>query len=316
MTREQIERQLSEEITDLRRIMETVALGDFTGEVVVAQYDARLEFLESALRGLIEPRLDVTFGGDSADQHRVPARFLARVVGRLQQSVTRTGWSFHSGAVDEREPPVPIQRALSLDVVAVSPSSFRITFQNPLEEDLSQQELDLRDPRLLETSIGALLSLFEAAQSEHLTEETEELARRIGKGAAKSVQRLLGDLADSGMSTRFNWAGEAERSIDVSPDTAGRLRDWLRSVEERTEEIRMVGTLHGGDDLVGRFIFEDLGGTVYEGRAEPDVMAGKRITETYEAVIEVVTAVADHTGVESHSYVLRALHPDPRRRDE
>lgn len=317
MTTRDTENQIRAEIARHRRFLEeSPAPVDFASRLMDGQLEARVSSLEADLRGLLEPRFDVTLFGQEAEQHRLPASLLGRVITRLQQSVTRIGWTSHAGGTGEGPIPTWIDHLMAMDVVALAPGSFRITLQQPLKEDLLAERLELDDPRLIQTSIESLLTLFEAAQLGHLDEDVEEVAHAIGRGAAKTVQRLLNDLATSGMSTDLHWKGGTERFVELDPDAAGRLRDWLRSVEERTHEVRVIGTLEMGDHDVGRFKLIDTGGRVYEGKANPDILAGKPLTQSFEAVIEVVTAIADHIGSQTERYTLRALRPDPRHRDE
>lgn len=317
MTTRDTENQMRAEIARHRRFSEEAGTPeDFASRLMDGQIEARITSLETDLRGFLEPRLDVTFSGEEAERHRVPANLLGRVITRLQQSVTRVGWTAHAGGSGDGPIPARIEQLMAMDVVALAAGSFRITLQQPLEQDLLEERLELGDPRLIQTSVESLLTLFEAAQLGRLDEDVEEVAQSIGKGAAKTVQRLLNDLAKSGMSTAFDWKGETEQSVELIPDAAGRLRDWLKSVEERTHEIRVIGTLEMGDHDVGRFKLIDAGGHVYEGKSNPDILAGKSLTQSFEAVIEIVTAVADHIGSVTERYTLRALQPDPRRRDE
>lgn len=313
MTARNREEQARDEIARHRRFIESAGPAeDFASQFARGQLEARIDELEGIIRGEM-PRLDVVLGGEEAEQHRVPAELLGRLIRRLQQGITRIGWAFQAGATDEREPPVAIKRLTSFDVVAFSPSSFRITLQRPMTTDLMAQQLELDvAPELAEMSVGAFMELVGRAQDQSLDEEAEELAHRIGQASAKSVQRLMGDLAQSNMVATFDWRGDGEARAIVTPETAKGLGDWLRSVEERTRPIEVRGTLHGGDDLVGNFKLVDAAENVYEGKADPEILAGKTFGETYIAALDEVTSVADHIGTTTQKYVLRSL----RRVDE
>jgi len=318
MMREELEQQLRNEIADHRQALTELPVNDsFINRLARGQTEARIAEVETDLRDLLEPGLEMVLSGEEADSHRIPANLFARLVGHLERSLVRTGWALSSGATDERQPPVGIERAMALDIVALDAASFHISMRKSMVENLADGRLDLDDESLVEQSVDILLTIFEHAERHTLDEETEDLARRIGGGSARQIQKLMGDLQDSGMDCGFKWAsGGSERVVTLTPSSAGYLRDWMRSVEESTDHIRVTGILHGGDDLVGKFKLVDAAENVYEGTASPEVIAGKRFGDTYIANIDVVTAVAGNVGSERQRYILRSLERPPSDPDD
>lgn len=307
MTHRELEEQLRSEIAERRRELSQVAGDDHVSGLVRGQLEARIATVEDELSTAINPVLVLSLT-DEDGSHSVQAKRLGSILSRLQDAITRTGWALETGAEDHRDPPAQMIQATTFDVLALSPGSFEITMRHAEHEDLQQLYLDTETPSLAEEAVGKLMELFSAAEEAELdSDELEELATGLGKGPSDSVQKLLAHFVEGGLSARFELGAVRSSRAYLKPQSADRLRSWLRSVEERTERVSVRGRLTLGDEDDGNFRLVDAAGTPYEGKADPAILAGKTLGDTFDAVLDQVTAIGEHTGTVRTKWLLRSL---------
>lgn len=307
MTHRDLEEQLRAEIAERRRDLEAIQSVGPMEALLRGQLEVRIAEVERELAVAVNPILVLRLK-DEENSHAVEAKRLGSILTRLQDSITRAGWAIRTGADDQRDPPASIIQGTTFDVLAFASGSFQITLRHLEHTDLHQLQLETETAVLAEEAVEKLMILFRAAERAELdTEELEDLASQLGKGPSDSVQKLLAQLVEGGLTAEFNMEGMHSTAATLQPPAADRLRGWLRTVQENTERIEITARLTLGDEDDGNFRLVDDAGTPYEGKGDPDILAGRTIGMAYDAVLDRVTSVGEHTGTIRTKYVLRSL---------
>jgi hypothetical protein len=305
----QIEDQILAELGSEGAALETIRQSGIEGayaEILSAQHVDRIASLERQLEDVRFGLLEIVLNA-GADEHLVSASVLSGVVGKLQKSLTWVAHALRSGPGVDREPPVEIRAMTGVQVEALAPGSFRIRLRRTPPRDSRQEQIASADLDLFELSVKSVLDLTAAAEQGLLGDEEESLAQSLGPKASRYLQGFITNVAESGGTTELLWASKAPRAVELSPERARALSDWLASVQSTTEVRDVIGVLLGADVESGRFKLRGDDGVTYEGKASPELVSHVETEARYEATVSVTLAQRQHIGTSVERYVLASL---------